>query len=277
MAARILVADDDDGVRTAVRKMLVTAGYTVDEAGDGQAVLDMYGRNPSDVLLIDLYMPRMDGLETIIRLKAQQPDIKIVAVSGGGFRDKHDVLAMAAKAGACGAVAKPFEREDLLRAISDALGKEEARKPAGKVSPAKATILLVDDDEKARWVLRKRLEAAGHGVVEAPDAETALQLFRAQPVDVVIADLLLPGKSGAELIRALRSEAPAVGIVAISGARERLSELNSELAGQAGIRTLAKPFTTIQLLEAIEGAVPSKRPPRSWGARLWEMLAFLRR
>ncbi len=276
MAARILVADDDDRVRAAIHKVLVTAGYTVDEAGDGQTALDKYRSSPSDLLLIDLYMPRMDGLETIIRLKAERPDAKIVALSGGGYRDKHDVLAMAVQAGASGAVAKPFEREELLRAISDALGKEEVRKPTGKVSPAKATILVVDDDKNARWVLRKRLESAGHAVVEAPDAEAALQRFRTQPVEVVIADLLLPGKSGDELIKALRSEAPAVGIVAISGAHERLAELSGQVAGQAGIRTLPKPFTTSQLLEAIEGAVPAKQPARTWGARLRRLLGLPR-
>lgn len=278
MSARILVADDDEGVRAAVRKILVGAGYTVEEAGDGQAVLDRYRGNPSDLLLIDLYMPRMDGLETIIRLKAERPNIKIVALSGGGYRDKHDVLAMAVKAGARGAVAKPFEREDLLSVIADVLGTEAASPPAEQAAPApapKTTVLLVDDDANARWVLRKRLEAAGRSVVEAPESVTALQLFRAQPVDVVITDLLLPGKSGAELITALRVAAPTVGIVVISGAHERLSALSRELAGQAGIRTLPKQFTTIQLLEAIGAVLPAKQPAKSWGARLRGILSFL--
>lgn len=269
--ARILVADDDDSVRAAIRKVLVTAGHTVDEAGDGQAVLDMYRSNPSDLLLIDLYMPRMDGLEAIIRLRAEQPDIKIVALSGGGYRNKHDVLTMAIEAGARHTLAKPFERADLVAAVSDALGTEHARQPA------KATVLLVDDDERTRSVLRQRLEAAGHAVIEAPDAETALQRFRGQPVDVVLTDLILPGQSGAELITTLRSEVPTVGIVAISGAPERLAALSDEFAGWAGFRTLPKPFTTLQLLEAIDAALPTNQPPRPLRSGLWSILGFLRR
>jgi DNA-binding NtrC family response regulator len=140
-----------------------------------------------------------------------------------------------------------------------------------------ARVLLVDDDEQARWVLRKRLGSAGYTVVEAPDAERALEQFRAEPADVVITDLILPGKSGADLIAALGSEAPTVGIVAISGAPERLAALTDSLAGRAGFRTLPKPFTTEQLLDAISAVLPKDQAPRPYGSRLWHVLRFLRR
>ncbi len=266
--ARILVADDDANVRAAVRKALVAAGHTVDEAADGQGVLDLYGREPYDLLLMDLYMPGMDGLETLIRLKAERPNARIVAMSGGGYRDRRDVLTMAIQAGACGTLAKPFEMDDLLAAVSAALGTAEAgRAGATTTSPPKATVLLVDDDQRARSVLRNRLRAAGYAVSEAPDAEEAIEQFRAQPTDAVIADLILPGKSGADLIATLRSEAPGIGIIAISGAPERLAALGNGAPAGAGFRTLHKPFTTEQLLDALDAVLaPGQKPPasRSW-------------
>ncbi|MBI2403843.1 MAG: response regulator [Gemmatimonadetes bacterium] len=282
--AKILVADDDQGVRTAIRKALAAAGHVVDQAGQGQAVLDLYQREPRDLLLIDLYMPRMDGLETIIRLRTVRPDAKIVAISGGGFRHKRDVLAMAIKAGACGTLAKPFEMAELLAAVSDALGTAKAG-PGAKAWPEKlepeprttATVLVVDDDQRTRSVLRKRLDLAGYGVVEAPDAERALEQFRARPTDAVIADLILPGRSGADLIAALRGEVPTPGIIAISGAPERLAALGDGPAGGAGFRALPKPFTTEQLLDALDAVLAGSRPPTPPTWWLQRVLGFLGR
>jgi CheY-like chemotaxis protein len=118
---RILVADDDPPVRSAIRLTLEAEGYEVDEAPGGSEVLRLQQERPCDLPLIDLYMPGVDGLETIVRLKAEQPELKIVALSGGGYRNPQDVLAMAVDAGASGALSKPFERTDLLAAVSLAL------------------------------------------------------------------------------------------------------------------------------------------------------------
>lgn len=230
-------------------------------------MLDRYAHDPCDLLLIDLYMPGMDGLETILRLKAERPDAKIVAVSGGGFRDKHDVLTLAVKAGASHTLAKPLELDRLLAVVSAALGPVEAEPGEAHNAPSPTgTVLLVDDDQETRSVLRRRLSLAGYAVVEAPP-EQALQRFRAAPTDVVITDVILPGTSGAELIARLRSKSPTTGIVAISGAPERLSTANLRPGSGARLRTLAKPFTTARLLDAL-GDVRSPNPPaaapRSW-------------
>jgi DNA-binding response OmpR family regulator len=77
-------------------------------------------------------------------------------------------------------------------------------------------ILLVDDDEQVREILRKRLLKSGFEVLEAMDAEAALDLFRNSPVDAVVTDLVMPGKGGQALIKELRVEDPDVRIVAIS-------------------------------------------------------------
>lgn len=276
--ARILVADDDGAVRAAMRKSLEAAGHSVDEAADGQTVLDLYRRAPRDLLLVDIYMPGVDGLETILRLRAEQPEARIVAVSGGGFRDKHDVLTMALQAGAQAALAKPFEQRELLAAVSRGLGLTPGE-PAmgGRQRPrphAGATVLLVDDEPQARFVLRKRLELAGYAVTEAADAESALQQFRVARPAVVVADIVLPGKSGEDLIAAL--PARGVGIIAISGAADRLAELERQSAGRAGFAALKKPFTTRQLLDAVDAVMPAPAG-RSLVSRLWERLMHLTR
>lgn len=152
--ARILVADDDAGVRAAVHKALTGAGHAVAEAVDGGTVLDLYAGQPYDLLLIDLYMLPMDGLETIIRLKRDHPDARIVAISGGGYRDKHDVLTMAIRAGAQATLAKPFELDDLVETVRRALGSAPPAPQPAEPPSAKATVLL--SERPASWLERVR-------------------------------------------------------------------------------------------------------------------------
>ncbi len=120
--ARILVVDDEAAVRAAIRKILSRAGHDVLEAADGKTALTMYQEDPVDVVIMDIYMPGMDGIEATIRLKHEFPDVKIVAVSGGGYLDKAKILEREARLGTLRTLAKPLHERDILDAVSDALG-----------------------------------------------------------------------------------------------------------------------------------------------------------
>ncbi len=120
--ARILVVDDEAGVRAAIRKILSRAGHDVLEAADGKTALTMYQKDPVDVIIMDIYMPVMDGIETTIRLKHEFPDVKIIAVSGGGHVEKTKLLEREARLGTLRTLAKPLYERDILDAVSDALG-----------------------------------------------------------------------------------------------------------------------------------------------------------
>jgi CheY-like chemotaxis protein len=119
---RVLIADDDPDVRETLRKVLVKHGYQVDVAADGQTLLALHRKQPADVLLIDIYMPGVDGLEAMIRLESEFPAAKIIAISGGGFRDGADVLTMATRLGAVRTVAKPFTVDEVVRAVREVVG-----------------------------------------------------------------------------------------------------------------------------------------------------------
>ena len=121
--ARILLVDDDDAIRGMLRKMLMSAGFEVEEAANGNVAVAAYCRQPSDLVITDLVMPEKDGLETIMELRRLDPAVKIIAMSGGGrsLGPGERYLESARTFGALRVLSKPFSASALLKAVSDVL------------------------------------------------------------------------------------------------------------------------------------------------------------
>ena len=118
MTARVLVVDDDAGVRYTLREILASEGLSVDEASDGVAALQRFEASPVPLVITDLRMPRMDGMELLRRLLAHAPTPRVVMITAHGS-ERHAVEAM--KAGAWDYFRKPFENEELLAVVRRAL------------------------------------------------------------------------------------------------------------------------------------------------------------
>jgi CheY-like chemotaxis protein len=98
--ARILIADDDEAVRTILSLMLRGDGHTIQAAEDGFKALKACRGQQFDLVFCDLFMPGMDGLETIRGLRKEFPQLRVVAMSGGSFCDGLDLLEVARMMGA---------------------------------------------------------------------------------------------------------------------------------------------------------------------------------
>ena len=116
--ARILIVDDDDLIRFTLREMLEGGGHEVLEADTGDACLEMQEATPFDVVVTDIIMPGRDGIETVMELKRTYPDLRVVAISGGGRTHNMSYLDFARRFGADATLAKPFTRDELLAAVS---------------------------------------------------------------------------------------------------------------------------------------------------------------
>jgi CheY-like chemotaxis protein len=121
--ARVLVVDDNATVRALIEEVVRAAGHSAISAADGQAGLIAFETNKADLVITDMLMPKMDGAEFILRLRAFCPDVKIVAISGGGGAlDKGDLLMSAVTLGADAAVPKPFRPSQLRHVVAAVLG-----------------------------------------------------------------------------------------------------------------------------------------------------------
>lgn len=120
--SKILVVDDDVQMRTMISQMLEREGYTISTAGNGKEALTRYRQGHNDLVVLDILMPEMDGIEATMQLKREFPGIRILAMSGGRRALSPQFnLDSAMVLGVQGTLAKPFTREQLLRAVKLAL------------------------------------------------------------------------------------------------------------------------------------------------------------
>jgi CheY-like chemotaxis protein len=117
----ILVIDDDENIRLLLRAILEPEGYRVLEASDGDKGVKEYQKNPADLVITDLIMPGKEGIETIRDLRREFPDVKIIAVSGGGRIGPDSYLKMAKGVGALCTLSKPIDRSGLLDAVKEVM------------------------------------------------------------------------------------------------------------------------------------------------------------
>jgi CheY-like chemotaxis protein len=123
---RILIIDDDETVRNAAANMLEARGCDVVTVANGQSGVDAVKAAAFDAVIVDVFMPGMDGLETTRLIHRQSPATPIIAVSGFMFRGRcptmPDFPPMAAEAGAVAVLYKPFRPDEFEQAVTDAIG-----------------------------------------------------------------------------------------------------------------------------------------------------------
>jgi CheY-like chemotaxis protein len=115
--------DDNPYVLVALRKLLVHAGHSVIDVPNSGVGIAMHKKEPFDLIITDIVMPGKEGISTIIELKKDYPDLKIIAMSGGGGNEPYGYLDIARRVGADRTVAKPFSGEELTEIVNELLAE----------------------------------------------------------------------------------------------------------------------------------------------------------
>jgi DNA-binding NtrC family response regulator len=119
--AHILLIDDEESVVATLRRSLEEAGHKVAVAGEGRAGLLALAAQKFDLVVTDIIMPTMEGIETILAARERQKDLRILAISGGGRTGTNDFLEIARKFGAIGTLRKPFTPRDFVAEVARCL------------------------------------------------------------------------------------------------------------------------------------------------------------
>lgn len=119
--ATILVVDDDRQVCALLKQVLEEQGYAVESALNGMEGIRGYRNHPADLIILDILMPEKEGLETILDLRREFPNVKIIAMSGGSERAKLNLLDLARRLGAQYTINKPFQLQTMTDLVKKAL------------------------------------------------------------------------------------------------------------------------------------------------------------
>lgn len=114
---KALVIDDEAAMRALIATILRGAGHEVIEAADGRIGMELFERHQPELVITDIVMPNQEGIETIRTLHRLRPDVRIIAISGGGH-GQFDFLGMAREFGALATLAKPFRKQELLDVVA---------------------------------------------------------------------------------------------------------------------------------------------------------------
>lgn len=120
--AKILIIDDDAQLSSMLKQLFERNGYEVATAPEGTKGIKLFREEGADLIITDLIMPGKEGIETIAELVRDYPDVKIVAISGGGRVKPDNYLNLAVTFGAAYAFTKPIDRKKLLSAVQELLG-----------------------------------------------------------------------------------------------------------------------------------------------------------
>lgn len=257
----ILVVEDDEEVRKTAVDILTDLGYRVLKAKDADSALAIIESGvPIDVLFTDVVMPgTLRSPELARKAKERIPELVVLFTSGytdnaivhGGKLDPGVHL-----------LSKPYTREALARKLRQLIRSEQrhgaadrsrpqherAQPAAVQPRPAKRRVLVVEDDPFIRMATVEMLESLGHDVFEAENAKTALEALGTETVDVLLADVSLPGMSGGELAVKALEMFPHLRVVFATG-YDRIPD-----AGVAAV-LLRKPFNEEQLAKALRDAL----------------------
>ncbi len=182
---RVLVVDDDEGVRKMMRRTLETEGYEVIAATDGEQGLALAREQKPDAITLDIVMPGLDGWEVLSRLKADPQTEAIPVIMVSVMADRSESLAL----GVEDCLVKPVDLGRLSRVVKRVTARSSERR-----------ILVVDDDEPSREALHRILVEEGWEPVGAASGREALEeLARNRPAAIIL-DLVMPGMDGFEFL-----------------------------------------------------------------------------
>ena len=260
-----LVVDDDTDIRSMLADYLVMSGFEVRQAANGLEALVHVKRERPQVIVLDLHMPRLNGLDAVQRIRAVDRTAKVIVVTGDADRALHD---RALRLGASVVLTKPLDLAALDAAIgpppaspSDAADVGAAEALAAVATPGpRRLVLIVDDDPELRAALEELMVAHGHRAQLANDAVAALRMIGHEAPDLVLLDIELPGLKGSDALPAILTLAPRAKVIMVSGSPN--SDVAKQSLAAGAFDYVMKPIDLEYLTQTVETALATTRAGR---------------
>lgn len=230
----VMVVDDDQAFRESLVDNILIWEYKVISATGGREALEKIGKLPVEVVLMDIRMPEMNGIDCLARIHQLYPGVKVIMMTAYS-----EQMQRALEIGAMEVLSKPLDMNKLFELL-----KKTAIKPM---------VLVVDDDPVFSQDLGLWLQEAGFAASFARNGSEALQLVRGCPPDIVILDMVLPDKNGINVLDEMRREVPALPVFLVT-VHSEISSLIRQAVEDKATAFFTKPLLIEDFLKHLKGA-----------------------
>jgi len=273
-AQTILIMEDETSVAEGLQMILEDEGYEVDLAFTGRSAMDTLRKKGVDLLVADLRLPDMDGMEVVREVKAKRPATKIIVITGyPSVSSAVDAM----KLGVSDYLPKPFWGDDFKTAVENVF--KEGKEGTIKQEPdrpemtrarwdaegedmdsedlTRPRILIMEDEPSLAEGLKMVLSEQGYRVSVADTGIRALGSLTGKNFDLMVADLRLPDMDGMEVLRLIKETKPETEVIVITGYASVVSAVESMKLG--ALDYLPKPFTDDEFKSVVEKAIKVKK------------------
>lgn len=250
---RLLMVDDETEFLQAMEPGLARRGFDVATAEDGSKALELIRSHTFDVILLDVKMPGIDGVEVFRAVKREAPEIPVVLLTGhGNLQQAFET----SREGVDEYLTKPCDVETLAGVLKAAVARgaavERSEGVGAEDTPRSIDVLLVDDDEEFLRSVSPALERRGMRVATAHSASEALRRVGESPPQVAVVDVVMPGLDGLELLQRLRAGDPFLQVIILTG-KPRVGDVRKGLM-EGAFDYLIKPSRVEDLARVIRSA-----------------------
>lgn len=236
----VLVVDDNEGLLETFSLILKRRGYNVETAEDGVAALEKFKKSRFDVTLMDIVMPRMNGVETFRKLREIDPGAKVVLMTA--YYDDEEIKSALVE-GAYKALSKPVDIAQLLGVVKEAT--------------VNSPVLIVDDDRDFCKTMAKMLELRGYRVTTVTSGEDAIRIAGEKKIQIAFIDVRMPLMDGVETYLRLKKVNPGIAVVMMTAYRDEMHDAVKRALEANANTCLYKPFDPAEVLGMVSRVVDS--------------------
>jgi UDP-3-O-acyl N-acetylglucosamine deacetylase len=244
MSETILVVDDEENIRHTLRGVLADEGYQVLEAPDGRRALELLTHVEPRLAIVDVWMPEMDGIELVERMRSQAPGVPIIVISGHGTIE---TAVRVIRLGAFDFLEKPFPLDALLGVVGRALGANDGGAGPGGVTGAASTASLVPARRLPERTIARSVLVNGQGLHSG--ARTGLILQPLPPGSGIVFGSILSGETVPALIEYVDSTDYATSLVRGDMVAKTVEHLMAALHAYGVTNLLVKMQTEVPILD----------------------------
>ena len=258
----VLVVEDEDSTRMQLARVIRKEGYDVIEAENGRVGLEMFGTKLPDIVVTDIMMPSIDGLEMIHHMRRISSRVQIILITAYG---ETETVISALRQGVIDYLKKPLDLDLLCLALGRAQEKVNEYRKLVWV-PA---LLLAEDEQATRDRLARVLEKENWKVFSAADGDEAVNIFAENKIDIVLLDISMPRKDGLQALKEMNALSSDFQAIVFSGYGDEKTAMNAMRNGASNF--LIKPIDLDQLVVSVVKAIERLNTERALNYRTREL------